>query len=248
MNEQSQRDPRALNAYRHGITGQIFIQTPVEREAYELHCRQYHRDLAPVGVREVQLTQTIADDQWRLNRAKSMEPLYIAMGIHNSKIKDDTDPDAFGSSPWPTPGSRTTKSGAHEPLRPPHPKRHRQEPAVLRQLQQERQAALQKAAEEMTALAQLAESKVGNFNPEQDFPCEALPKQFVFSIRQIARLATHYRRLTEAKTRPQPTAKRPKRAKRARYSPIPNPHPQPRFFRPLAPDPWPLSLPFATLL
>ena len=65
-------------------------------------------------------------------------------------------------------------------------------------MQQDRQAALQQAVEEANLLTQLAESKGEVYDIEQDFPREALP-QFDFSTTQIARLAAHNRRLSEAR-------------------------------------------------
>ncbi len=70
---------------------------------------------------------------------------------------------------------------------------------ILRQLQQDRKAALQQAAEEAELLAQLAAGKGEAFDIERDFPREALPRQFVFSTAQIARLVAHRRCLAAAK-------------------------------------------------
>ncbi len=70
---------------------------------------------------------------------------------------------------------------------------------MLRQLQQDRQAALQQAVEEAALLAQLAASNGETYDIERDFPREALPPQFVFSTTEIARLVAHNRRLAEAK-------------------------------------------------
>jgi len=46
MEEQSAtpkpRDPRALNAYRHGLTGQVLIFTPEDEAAYKAHCACIH--------------------------------------------------------------------------------------------------------------------------------------------------------------------------------------------------------------
>ncbi len=70
---------------------------------------------------------------------------------------------------------------------------------VLDDLQQKRQAALQRAAEEVALLTQLAESKGETDDIERDYPRQALPPQFDFSIAEIARLATHLTRLAEAK-------------------------------------------------
>ncbi|SPE39950.1 hypothetical protein SBA3_3500006 [Candidatus Sulfopaludibacter sp. SbA3] len=48
----TRRDPRAFNAYRHGLTGQILIMTPDDEAAYTAHCQGFHQNLAPEGAVE----------------------------------------------------------------------------------------------------------------------------------------------------------------------------------------------------
>ena len=78
---------------------------------------------------------------------------------------------------------------------------------MLDDLQQQRQAALQRAAEEVALLTQLAESKAKTFDIGRDYPRQTLPPQFDFSIPEIARLATRLTRLAEAKKLLQPSQK-----------------------------------------
>ena len=54
-----------LNAYRHGITGQLCVFAPEEQHAYEKHSKVILEALAPVGDFERDLAQSIADDGWR---------------------------------------------------------------------------------------------------------------------------------------------------------------------------------------
>ena len=58
-----------LNAYRHGLTGQICLLTADEHEAFEQHCTGIRESLEPVGALEIDLAQSIAEDHWRLKRA-----------------------------------------------------------------------------------------------------------------------------------------------------------------------------------
>ncbi len=62
-----------LNATRHGLTGQLNILTPEEQQAYDHHSKITLEDLAPGTDFERSLAQSIADDLWRLNRARSIE-------------------------------------------------------------------------------------------------------------------------------------------------------------------------------
>ena len=73
ISEPKPRDPRALNAYRHGLTGQVLILTPEDQAAYHTHCQGIRESLAPVGAMEADFVQSIADDRWRLKRARSIE-------------------------------------------------------------------------------------------------------------------------------------------------------------------------------
>ena len=61
----------SLNAFRHGLTGQIVIHTSEDRQAFQKHCDEIRESLAPVGALETTLAQSIAKDYWRLNRARA---------------------------------------------------------------------------------------------------------------------------------------------------------------------------------
>src|SRR5580704_13377508 len=71
-----------LNAYRHGLTGQLCVFTPEEQQAYEKHCKIILEALAPVGDFERDAAQSIADDGWRLKRARAIEASTFALGAH----------------------------------------------------------------------------------------------------------------------------------------------------------------------
>src|SRR5271169_3347822 len=85
VSEPKPRDPRALNAYRHGLTGQVLILTPEDQGAYQEHCNSIRESLLPVGGMECQLVQSITDDHWRLNLAVALQTNIFATGL--------TDPD-----------------------------------------------------------------------------------------------------------------------------------------------------------
>ena len=195
------RDPRSLNAYRHGLTGQIVIMTPEDQAAYESHCQGIHKSLAPEGALEVSLVQSIADDRWRLLRSAAIDNSRFAMGL--------SDPDSYTT---PHPEVATAFSQAVTWASDAHnlnllslyegriQRRVERNLAMLKQLQAERQAALRQAAEEAALLAQLAASQGEPYDIERDFPLESLPPQFVFSTARIARLAAHNTRLANAKS------------------------------------------------
>jgi hypothetical protein len=100
-NAQLSRGPRtpegrkrsSLNAFRHGLTGQIVVQTPEDQEAFNKHCNGIREALAPVGALEIDLAQAIAEDRWRLNRARALENAIFALGQSEDVSQDSGNPD-----------------------------------------------------------------------------------------------------------------------------------------------------------
>jgi hypothetical protein len=78
-------DRRIINAYRHGLTGQVMMFTKPEQEAYNKHCKALLESLAPVGGLETSFAQAIADDSWRLSRASSIENTLIGIGLNTKE-------------------------------------------------------------------------------------------------------------------------------------------------------------------
>ena len=187
------RDPRALNAYRHGLTGQVLILTPEDEIAYKAHCQNIHDSLAPVGGMEIDLAQEIADDRWRLKHAAALDNNINSLGLtepdtitaHHAQI--DT---AFAKARiWLSdPKNRTLLSLYEQRIK----RKELQTMALLRQLQQERREALKQAVEEAALLAQLAASK------GESFDIASYP-HFDFSSPEIARSVLHAQRLAEAR-------------------------------------------------
>src|SRR5580658_6682870 len=70
-----------LNAYKHGLTGQIHILTAAEQTAFEAHCQGIREALGPVGALEIDLAQSIAENRWRLKRVRAMETGIFAAGM-----------------------------------------------------------------------------------------------------------------------------------------------------------------------
>jgi hypothetical protein len=85
---------RSLNAVRHGLTGQTVVMPWEDRQEYDKFCHAFLADLKPVGFEQTQLAQTIADCQWRLNRASAYEnaifyyEAYLAyQGLHEEEVE-----------------------------------------------------------------------------------------------------------------------------------------------------------------
>ena len=73
--------PSSLDSYRDKLTGQIHVSTPEDTAAFKKHCAEIVGDLAPFGPRERQLAQAVAEDMWRLQRARAQEKRYITVSM-----------------------------------------------------------------------------------------------------------------------------------------------------------------------
>jgi hypothetical protein len=86
----------SLNAFRHGLTGQIVIHTPEDRAAFQKHCGAIREALVPIGAIELDLVHAIAEDRWCLNRARALENSIFTLGLqdHSDPVADDPEVEA----------------------------------------------------------------------------------------------------------------------------------------------------------
>jgi hypothetical protein len=196
-----------LNAYRHGLTGQICLLTADEQQAFDQHCNGIRESLAPVGALELELAQSIAEDHWRLKRARAIETGIFAAGVLGELghpfggIREDAaqvpiDEALSKAHTWIAKGENFQLLALYEQ------RIHRaieKNMAQLRTLRAERKAIRQQALEEAQLLAQLAYSKGEKYDPARDFPPEILQIGSDFSSAGIRRLIDRNQRLTEAR-------------------------------------------------
>jgi hypothetical protein len=69
-----------LNAVKTGLTGRTVLLPADDAAAYECHIQSFADDYSPVGLREADLVQSIADTWWRLKRIPSLESALFALG------------------------------------------------------------------------------------------------------------------------------------------------------------------------
>jgi hypothetical protein len=196
-----------LNAYRHGLTGQIQLLTADEHEAFDKHCSGIRESLDPVGALELELAQSIAEDHWRLKRARVIETGIFALGQQGALgalVTNDRDDPAQLPIDEALSRARTwlAKSENFQLLALYEQRIHRaiqKNMAELRTLRAERQAARKQALEEAQLLAQLAYSKGEKYDPARDFPPEVLQIGSDFSSAGIRRLISRNQRLNEAR-------------------------------------------------
>lgn len=77
-----------MNALRHGLTGQFYVMNEADRLAYTEFERGILRALTPVGEYEQQLATNIAQNHWRLNRARAIE--YNNFGLGHEDFAPET--------------------------------------------------------------------------------------------------------------------------------------------------------------
>ena len=181
------RTPRALNAYRHGLTGQIHILTEKDQLAYEKHCAGIRESLAPQTPLEASIVQSIADDRWRLHRAASFEDTLFAVEMSGpdevTTGNEEVDAAFAMARAWLAKGKSIELISLYET------RIHRnleKNMAELRRLKAEREAALQQALKEAEMEAEIAARKGERYESTQD----VTQQHFVFSKQEIgARVA-----------------------------------------------------------
>lgn len=68
------------NALKTGLTGKTVLLSTDDAALYEHHIETFFGELNPVGSREAELVQSIADSKWRLARIPSLEFGIYALG------------------------------------------------------------------------------------------------------------------------------------------------------------------------
>src|ERR1019366_3697307 len=61
-------------------TGQVNLVPDEDREAHDKFCAAIVESLAPEGALEIQFAQSIAEDNWRMNRGRAIETNMFAAG------------------------------------------------------------------------------------------------------------------------------------------------------------------------
>ncbi|HVW86948.1 MAG TPA: hypothetical protein VHB50_19815 [Bryobacteraceae bacterium] len=94
--DEGRRRVRA-NGLRHGLTGQFVLMPHEDREAWERFQSEIVKDLAPVGAIQIDIAHSIAQDRWRLNRARAVEDNVFALGQINNQPGIDAHPRVRGA-------------------------------------------------------------------------------------------------------------------------------------------------------
>jgi hypothetical protein len=200
-----------ISAFRDETTGQFYAMSHEDRLACNNHCEGIVSDLQPANHRERWLATSIAEDQWRLNRARALESNIFALGMSNPMIDVDAgSPEADAAicqaRVWLADGKKLQMLALYESrIRRSIEKNEKQ----LKELQDERKAAYNQALDEAKLLAQLAiaEGEVYVYEDEcPTYPGQSTPGMkasghghgFGFSSDEIVRLVRRDMRLQQA--------------------------------------------------
>ncbi|MBV8071686.1 MAG: hypothetical protein JO270_17380 [Acidobacteriaceae bacterium] len=136
-----------LNAVKTALTGRTVLLRSDDAEAYRLHIAAYENEYRPVGLRECELLQSLADTQWRLNRIPGLEMAIYAQGQIEFEAMFEEHPPALRNSMIELQTHityekqlRNLQIQESRLLR-----RYQKEMAELRQLQKERQSSIEPA-------------------------------------------------------------------------------------------------------
>ncbi len=201
-NAQKSTGPRTIegksnssrNNLRHGLTGQISLLPTEDREAHDTFCNELIDSFNPETPMERQLANSIAEDSWRLNRARAIEDNMFALGHQHERREAQialADAETF-----------QTQAAAFDRLTIYEQRINRnlqRNMKLLRDLQTERKAEHNQALEEAKLLAQLNLMNGLPYQPEQN--------GFVFSPTEINRAIDRDNRLKAAIARQSPIAK-----------------------------------------
>lgn len=187
----------AMNACIHGMTGQVTIMPGEDREAHDRFCAGIVAGYAPEGALELQVAQSIAETEWRLNRASAIEQNIFAAGIDGPEGDIDTDhPQIQAAAAMAEVFLR--KQRAFSNLTLYESRLHRaiqRSEARLRTLQAEREKATEAAAIKTEVLVAHAAGSGIDYDPGSDFPPS---RGFVFSNEEVARIIDRRNRLDAA--------------------------------------------------
>jgi hypothetical protein len=89
------RAKSSLNAVRTALTGRTVLLAEDDADRYEQHLNQYKKAYQPLGEREFELVQSLADTTWRLDRIPGLEEaIYFKGSIEFAAEVSDLDPRA----------------------------------------------------------------------------------------------------------------------------------------------------------
>jgi len=181
-----------MNALRHGLTARVVVLPTEDMAAYNQFSKEIVDSLDPQTPVERQFAQTVADNQWRINRIRSIEDGMLAMGHFEAAGNfDDGNPEIHSAMT----AARAFRAGsqAFVNLSIYEQRLHRTLKEALRQLkelQTERRERRKTEMDEAIRLSKTQEMKGLPYDPAAD--------GFVYASSEIAREADRRDRLQDS--------------------------------------------------
>ncbi len=208
QNAQNSTGPRSpegkrrssLNSYRNGLTGQIVCQSAEDLAAFQKHCAAIVAELAPQGAIQTALAVAVAEDLFRLARARAIENGIFANGhLQHVESIDAGHPEIDTSLAQ----AKTWEAQAHHfSLLTVYEGRIRRtlekNTAELKALQAGQKEKHERAVREATLFMEHAEAKGETYDPGDDFSPASDHGGFVFSAGALKGSAARKRRFDAA--------------------------------------------------
>ena len=184
----------SLNALRHGLNSQAVLLPNEDAIAFARHAKKCFDDLKPKGFLEEQLTQSLADLSWRINRMRNMETNLLAAACHALESNVETEDSEVHAAltmarAYKENCADILRLGQHEARAAREFQRNLNE---LKTLQTERRAAEASEMQDATLIRNMQKSKGIAWNPSDD--------GFVPSIAEIDAHIRRHELLKRAKT------------------------------------------------
>jgi hypothetical protein len=158
----------AVNALRHGLTGQTVVLPSDDLDTYKEHCDQFHTELKPQGLLESKCVQTIADTYWRLDRIQALENNLLTLA---ARQEPELHSDALIHFALAQAKSLDYNADLLTRLSLYEQRLHRtleKAKVELKQLQKERAEAREKALEQAAKISKLKEALKKPWQPRDD--------------------------------------------------------------------------------
>jgi hypothetical protein len=182
----------SLNAWRHGLTGQVIVLPAEDQAAYQRHLKRFVDLFQPKTVLEEELVQTLGDCRWRLNRIAAMENNFVTLAAEEQLDSIHTnEPLAASALAQAKAMYRDQRSLANITIY--EQRIARLFDRTLKQLQEIQAERREREQRDMMHAARILE-----MHESQDIPYDPAQDGFVFSIAEIQTFLRRRNRLDEA--------------------------------------------------
>jgi hypothetical protein len=186
----------SMNALRHGLTARVVVLPSEDMDAYKKFSLEMADSLDPQTPLERQFAQTVVDNQWRINRIRSIEDGMLGLGHYEAAGNFDADHPSIHSAMTAARAFRKD-SQSFVNLSIYEQRLHRSQKEALRQLrelQTERRALRQ--AEMDDAIRLLKTQQMKGLPHEPEAPVKGIG--FVLTSAQIALESARRDRLADS--------------------------------------------------